>query len=126
MQVPVAPEGRFIAALAVSVKTGLLFWFIVALNTPGGEPWDAGGFWSVTYPLALLTSAALGFAFPARAWLWGLVVMLAQVPVVVVMSGVGPLLLAGLVYAIVLAVPAVAVSWLAGAARTRMGRPRRR
>jgi len=125
MQASVAPEGRFIAALAVSLKTGLLFWFIVALNTHGGEPWDAGSFWSVIYPLALLTSAALGFAFPGRAWLWGLVVMLAQVPVVVLMSGMGPLLLAGLVYATVLAVPAVAVSWLAGLARTRMGRPRR-
>lgn len=125
MQASVAPEGRFIAALAVSVKTGLLFWFIVALNTQGGEPWDAGSFWSVIYPLALLTSAALGFAFPVRAWLWGLVVMLAQVPVVVVMSGMGPLLLAGLVYAAVLAVPAAAVSWLAGIVRARMGRRRR-
>lgn len=120
-----AREGRFVAALAVSVKTGLLFWLIVAIQTRGGEPWDAGSFWSVVYPLALLTSAALGFVFPARAWLWGLVIMLAQVPVVVVMSSVGPLLLAGLAYAAVLSVPAMMVSWTAGVLRSRMRRKRR-
>ena len=53
----------------------------------------------------------------------GVVVTLAlQVPVVAVMSGVGPLLLAGLVYALVLAVPAMAIATGAGALRRRLQR----
>lgn len=122
MEKPTVTEGHLIAALAVSLKTGLLFWFVVALSTEGGEPWDAPNFGSILYPLALLVSAALGAVFPVRAWLWGPVVMLAQLPVVAVMSGVGPLLLVGLAYAAVLSVPAAIVSWLAGILRTRLGR----
>ncbi|MNV56136.1 hypothetical protein D3C71_1484060 [compost metagenome] len=46
--------------------------------------------------------------------------MVLQVPVVAVMSGVGPLLLAGVVYALVLALPAMAIAAAAGALRRRL------
>ncbi|MCC7634997.1 hypothetical protein [Stenotrophomonas rhizophila] len=46
--------------------------------------------------------------------------MALQVPVVAVASGFGPLLLAGLVYAMVLAVPAMAIAAAAGALRRRL------
>ncbi|WP_367346257.1 hypothetical protein [Stenotrophomonas bentonitica] len=94
-----------------------MFWVLVAWRTPGGEPWDAPAFWTFVYPIALGIAAVLGALFPRHAWLWGLLTMLLQVPVVAVMSGSGPLLLAGLLYALVLAVPAMAIAAAAGALR---------
>lgn len=103
---------------ALSLVGGLAYWGLASWRIGGGEPWDAGTYWTVWYPGALLLSLALGFALPARAWLWGLLVVLAQMPVVAVVTGVEPLILAGLLYALVLAVPAAAVAafggWLRG------------
>ncbi|MHC5148352.1 hypothetical protein [Stenotrophomonas rhizophila] len=112
--------GNSIAASAVTLKVGVVFWVLVAWRTPGGEPWDAPAFWTVVYPLALAIAAVLGAYFPRKAWLWGLLLMVLQVPVVAVMSGVGPLLLAGVVYALVLALPAMAIAAVAGALRRRL------
>jgi len=114
--------GSFLAATAVTLKVGVVFWVLVAWRTPGGEPWDAPAFWTIVYPLALGIAAVLGALFPKHAWLWGLLLMLLQVPVVAAMSGVGPLLLAGLVYALVLAVPAMVIAAGAGALRRRLQR----
>lgn len=88
--------------------------------------WDAPAYWSLAYPGALLVSAVLGVAMPARAWLWGPIVVFAQVPVVIAVSGAGPLLLAGLLYAAVLSIPAALVSASAAWARGRMRRTTRR
>lgn len=120
MRTDAAPEGRLIAAFAISIKTGLLFWFLVSFSSGNAEPWDSSNYFSLVYPLALLTSALLGAVFPTRAWLWGVLMMLSQVPVVAMVSGVGPLLLAGLAYAAALAVPAAGVSALAGYLRQRV------
>lgn len=114
--------GTFLAASAVTLKVGVVFWLLVSWRTPGGEPWDAPAFYTVVYPIALAIAALLGACFPRHAWLWGLLLMALQVPVVAVMSGIGPLLLAGLVYALVLAVPAMAVAVAAGALRGRLQR----
>ncbi len=114
--------GNFLAASAVTLKVGVVFWVLVAWRTPGGEPWDAAAFWTVVYPIALVIAAVLGACFPRRAWLWGLLLIALQVPVVAVTAGVGPLLLAGLVYALVLAVPAMAIAAAAGALRRRLHR----
>ncbi len=112
--------GNLLAAGAVTLKVGVVFWVLVAWRTPDGEPWDAPAFWTVVYPIALGIAAVLGACFPRRAWLWGLLFMMLQVPVVAVMSGVGPLLLAGLVYALVLSVPAMAIAASAGVLRRRL------
>lgn len=114
--------GSSLAAGAVTLKVGVVFWLLVAWRTPGGEPWDAPAFWTVVYPVALGIAAVLGALFPRHAWLWGLLMMLLQVPVVAVMSGLGPLLVAGLIYALVLAVPAMGVAAAAGAIRSRLQR----
>jgi len=114
--------GSFLAATAVTLKVGVVFWVLVAWRTPGGEPWDAPAFWTVVYPIALGIAAVLGTCFPRRAWLWGLLLLALQVPVVAVMSGVGPLLLVGVVSALLLAVPAMAIAAGAGALRCRLMR----
>ena len=74
---------------------------------------DAAAYWTLVYPGALLLSAILGFAMPVRAWLWGPIVVFAQVPVVIAVAGAGPLLLAGVLYAAVLSIPAALVSGVA-------------
>ena len=112
--------GNLLAASAVTLKVGVVFWLLVAWRTPGGEPWDAPAFWTVVYPIALGIAAILGACFPRRAWLWALLLMVLQVPVVAVVSGFGPLLLAGLVYALVLALPAMVVAGAADALRRRL------
>ncbi|AZF33816.1 hypothetical protein C4J89_4372 [Pseudomonas sp. R4-35-07] len=43
--------------------------------------------------------------------------MLAQIPVVLVISGASPLLGVGILYAAVLSIPAITLSWLAGKVR---------
>ena len=77
-------------------------------------------FGTVAFPGALALSALLGALAPSRAWAWGGIVMMAQVPVVIVIAGPGPLVIAGLLYAAVLAVPAALVSWGSGALRERL------
>ncbi len=98
----------------IAAVIGIAYWAVASAMAGGGEPWDAPAYWTLAYPGALLVSAVLGFAMPARAWLWGLIVMFAQVPVVIAVSGAGPLLMAGLLYAAVLSIPAALGS--AGAA----------
>lgn len=104
----------------ISAIVGIAYWAAVSGMLGGGEPWDASAYWTLAYPGALLLSAVLGFAMPVRAWVWGVIVVFAQVPVVVAVSGAGPLLLAGVLYAAVLAIPAALVSGIAGWTRRRM------
>lgn len=115
-------DGRPPHVLLLASVSGLAYWSLVAALSQGGEPWDAPLYWTLFYPGALLLAAILGWVFPVRAWLWGAVVVLAQVPVVMVVSGVGPLLVAGLLYALLLSIPALLVSWLAGWTRRRSRR----
>lgn len=102
-----------------ALLVGLAWWAVVSLAIGGGEPWDAAGYWTWAYPGALACSLLLGLAWPQRAWLWGPLVVLAQVPVVVAVSGLGPLLAAGLVYAALLSIPAAVASWAGGRLRRR-------
>ncbi|MCD9097712.1 hypothetical protein LU699_09725 [Luteimonas fraxinea] len=104
----------------IAAITGIAYWAVVSGMTGGGEPWDAAAYWTLVYPGALLLSAILGFAMPVRAWLWGPIVVFAQVPVVIAVAGAGPLLLAGVLYAAVLSIPAAVISGVAGWIRRRM------
>lgn len=111
-------SGATTRAVGLSTLVGLVYWGAVSWWL-GGEPWDAAAYWTVVYPGALLLSAALGIAMPVQAWRWGALVVFAQVPVVIVVSGTGPLLLAGVLYAAVLSIPAALVSASAGWIRRR-------
>ncbi|NYZ62049.1 hypothetical protein [Luteimonas deserti] len=105
---------------SIAALIGIAYWAVASGIAEGGEPWDAPAYWTVIYPGALLVSAMLGSAMPTRAWLWGPIVVFAQVPVVIAVSGAGALLLAGLVYAVALSVPAALVSAGAGWMRRRL------
>ena len=99
---------------------GLLYWQVTSSAFGTQEPWDAPRYWSTAYPLALMLSAALGFAFRYNAGLTGTVLIFAQFPIMVAGEGVGPLSVLGLVYLSILSVPAVIAAWLLGRFRDRV------
>lgn len=104
-------------AALVALIASLAFWSVVSVALGGQEPWDAAGFWTVIYPAALALSAVLGLMFPSRAWAWGAIVIFAQIHIVVLVPGEDLLLRAGALFAVLLSIPAVLVSWIAGAVR---------
>jgi hypothetical protein len=100
-------------AYALSALAGLALWTVTAILAGKREPWDAGSYWTVSYPLAVIGSAVLGFVFPERPWRWAAILMLMQF---VVMIGAGSdlsLLPLGLMVLAVLTIPAVAAGILA-------------
>lgn len=107
----------FIVAWVVS----LIFWAVVSILSGAEEPWDAASFWSIIYPAALVLSMALGSTLKSYPWSAGAIVMFAQIPVVMVSSGVSPLLGAGVIYVAILSVPALLLSWIAGRMRRHNG-----
>lgn len=63
---------------------------MTAAVTGKREPWDADTYWTLSYPLAVIGSAVLGFLFPQRAWRWAATLMLMQFVVMIAMgSGLG-------------------------------------
>ena len=104
-------------AHVLSAMAGLALWAVTAEVTGKREPWDTGIYWTVSYPLAVIGSALLGFLFPQRPWRWAAMVMLMQFVVMIAMgSGLGlwPL---GLIVLAVLAAPAALAAVLAAKLR---------
>ena len=100
--------------LIASLVAGVVCWTAVSMIFRVREPWDADEYWTVAYPLALLLTAVLGFAFPARAWTASAIFIFAQLIVVIVRSEMGPLIGVGLLILGLLSVPA-GMTALAGA-----------
>lgn len=111
-----------VVQIAVPLSAGLGLWLLVCLIGGTSEPWDAPGYWTVAYPASIALSGVLGFGCDRRGWLAGLMVTLAQFPVMLVLAGAGPMSVAGLILLGALAVPAAALS----AATSRIGRTLRR
>lgn len=91
-----------------------LYWQIICQITGAKEPWDSGAYWSLWYPLSFVVAAVVGYLFRNDGWLAGLILTFAQVPVIWINSGTGPLIIVGLPLLCVLAVPPSAISLLAG------------
>jgi hypothetical protein len=104
-------------AFTITCVVSLFFWTVVSAITGTKEPWDLASYWTIVYPAALALSAILGAVLKSAQWSAGAVVMLAQIPVVLVISGASPLLGVGILYAAVLSIPAITLSWLAGKVR---------
>lgn len=103
----------FIATCIVS----LFFWTVVSAITGAEEPWDLAGYWTIIYPAALALSVILGAVLKSSQWSAGAVVMFSQIPVVLAISGISPLLGVGIIYAAFLSIPAITLAWLAGKLR---------
>lgn len=104
---------RITTALGLFVVGGL-YWLIVFEVTGEKEPWDSGAYWILWYPASLAISAVAGYFLKEDGWLAGPALVLAQFPIIWINTEAGLLHLLGLFLLCVLAVPAIAVSSLAG------------
>lgn len=98
---------------AVLFFAGVAYWLVVSRLTGAPEPWDSAAYWTWAYPGLLVLSAIAGPFMPARAWLAGVILTLAQLPVVWISGGPGSLWLAGALFAFATSLPAAVVSVLA-------------
>lgn len=108
-------------AYAISIVAGVVLWTLTAAIGGRTEPWDAPGYWSVAYPLAIALAGVLGYVFPQRPWRWAVVLMFMQGAVMLFSgSGLG-LLPLGLIVLGVLSLPAVAFASFAARLSQRKG-----
>lgn len=110
-------------AITAVCVVSLIFWIVVSAITGGAEPWDLPSYWTIIYPAGLVLSVGMGAVLKRLQWSAGAIVMFAQIPVMLATSGASPMLGAGIVYAALLAIPAMTLSWLAG--RLRQARSRK-
>ena len=106
-----------LAGWILSFAGGVLLWSVATISAGGREPWDTGAYWSVYLPIACALCGLLGFAFPERTWRWALAVMLAQMPVMWAVHGVGSLWIPGVIMLLVLALPGMLIAALGGTIR---------
>lgn len=110
---------RRILAPLVLLLPGCGYWLLVSRLARVPEPWDAQSYWSLWYPLALALSAAAGPLLGKRGWMAGAIGISAQLPVMWATRWTGEMWQLGVLTAIVLAIPASALSALTGWLATR-------
>lgn len=104
---------RVMKVLALLIVGGV-YWQVVCQATGTREPWDAATYWSLWYPLSFALSAVAGYLLKEDGWLAGGMLIFAQLPIMWLNNGTGPLFAVGLLFMCVLAIPAVAISLLTG------------
>lgn len=109
-----AARGPLIGAVA-----GLLFWWATASASAVREPWDAPGFGYI-YLLAMVLCALIGALYPRRAALSGALFVLAQMPIMLATTGIGSMIVPGLVVLAIMALPGAAAGALGARAGARM------
>jgi hypothetical protein len=98
-----------------SFASGTFLWLVATLLSHGREPWDTPDYWMIYLPAAYVLCAILGYAFPRRTWRWPMIVMLAQLPIMLIVTGSGfGLLPLGIILLLILSVPGMAASALGG------------
>ncbi|MEQ8411248.1 MAG: hypothetical protein RIB52_06815 [Erythrobacter sp.] len=113
------PGLLFIIALAL----GLALWTLATFIDGVREPWDGGSFW-IFYVTALALAAMLGVFAERLAWLAGAAVIFAMLPVMLVATGVGSLIVLGVILLAFMALPAIATAQVAFAlAHRKTGNP---
>lgn len=109
-------------AFAIAFVASALLWTATSMMSRKVEPWDANGYWTIAYPLAIALAGVLGYLAPDRPWRWAAVIMFTQA-IVMIGGGAGlGLLPLGLIVLALLTVPAIAVAKAAAAIRIRQGR----
>ncbi|NIJ29264.1 hypothetical protein FHT00_001197 [Sphingomonas insulae] len=110
------------AALLALLIAGGVYWQVVCQLDRVAEPWDAARYWTLWYPVSFVLAAVAGAAMPKRAWLAGIIVTAAQLPVMWANTGIPALWMLGVAMCAVLAVPVSGVAALAGWTATRARR----
>ena len=104
-------ESRSSVACTVAIAAGMALWFAASIIAGRREAWDAGIYWAVFYPIAILTCGLLGYYFPDRPWRWALALFLAQFVAMAIRNGeIGNLSPIGLIVFAVLALPGIAAA----------------
>ena len=106
-----------VIAYGTSAVLGLLLWTLTAHGSHRTEPWDAPGYWTISYPIAIGLSGVLGLTFPQRPWRWAAVLMFSQLVVMLLGGSDASLLPLGLILMAALTLPAAALATLCAWAR---------
>ncbi len=99
-----------LATLVISAA----YWQFVCHQTGRAEPWDAASYWLIWYPGSFGLAAVAGMFANSRKWLPGVIVTLAQLPVMWANNGFGGLVVLGLPVLCALAIPPAGISALSG------------
>ncbi len=75
----------------------------------GAEPWDSSGY-AGFYLGAIGLCALFGWLYTDRSWRWGVILIFAQLPVMLVHTKPDGLLLVGIAYLSALTLPAIMVA----------------
>jgi hypothetical protein len=111
------------ARLGLILASGLIYWQLTCLWSGSMEPWDSDRYLTLWYPVSIILSGCGGYLLGKRGWISGAVITFGQVPIVIVNNGIGPLLAAGLLILVFMAIPPIIVAFLTGryAARRKTG-----
>ena len=111
-------------AYAIAIGSSLAIWLGVCVATGVNEAWDSPVYFWFGVPAVTIVSAALGFVTVHRPWRWAPIMAASQFVLMVVMQGMGPLFLVGLVFMFVQALPWFAAAYVGSFLGRRMDRVR--
>ncbi|MEI7430960.1 MAG: hypothetical protein WCL27_10945 [Betaproteobacteria bacterium] len=104
-------DQRDFVPVSLAIVVGAALWLTTVELSGKSEAWDSAIYWELAYPLALLTCALLGRAYPKRSWRWALVLFEAQLVAMCLRNGeFGSLLPLGVVLFAILALPGMLVA----------------
>ncbi len=89
------------------LSIGLVYWSTFSALVATNEPWDGRYYWSAAYPGSMVIAVALGLVWRRRGWITGLSLTFAQLPIILVNTGVGPLAFFGVAILAILSVPVI-------------------
>ena len=113
------PDSFPLRPYSIAIGAGAVLWTITAVATRRIEPWDAGAYWTISYPFAIALAGALGYFYPQRPWRWAVAIIFMQVPVMLVRGAGFGLLPLGMVLLAVLCMPPILLAGAAARARLR-------
>jgi hypothetical protein len=99
---------------AILLAASGLYWALVYRASGTNEPWDSAAYWTLWYPASLVLSAMAGSLLKSRGWLAGTMLTFAQIPILWLNTGTDLVWAIALPFLCVLAIPAAAISSLAG------------
>jgi hypothetical protein len=115
------PRSALVPAV-IAAAAGMLTWFAASLLSGRREAWDAPMYWTLAYPAALMVCAWLGYQHPKRAWMWALILFLAQFIAMCIRNReIGSLAPLGLIVMALLSLPGMLAATLGAAARRKFG-----
>ncbi|MFV0625696.1 hypothetical protein ACBY01_17070 [Sphingomonas sp. ac-8] len=106
---------RRLVPLLTALLLGVGYWQLVCRIAAVAEPWDAPTYWTLAYPAALIASAAAGALLRRRAALASGLFVFSQLAVLWINAGLDGMWPVGVLFAVLLSLPAVAIATLARA-----------